>query len=129
MSGVDFLSILQYISSRVDLTDLELVAVIAHKAWLQRNRIIFPLGVWWNVPEWSFRSFVRQWLPLLSPFVLRSYCSFLGKGTGGVDKTQLGCCNGSPKWSYRCGSGCPGLKGVRCRFLCVISCLISRILL
>jgi ribonuclease HI len=37
----DFLSILQYISSRVDLTDLELVAVIAHKAWLQCNRIVF----------------------------------------------------------------------------------------
>jgi ribonuclease HI len=37
----DFLSILHYISSRVDHIDLEFVVVIAHKVWLQRNLIIF----------------------------------------------------------------------------------------
>jgi len=36
----DFLSSFQYLASRVDQTELELIVLIAHKLWLQRGSFL-----------------------------------------------------------------------------------------
>lgn len=40
MNG-DFLTIFEHLSNRLEVGDMELVAVVAQKIWLRRNKVVF----------------------------------------------------------------------------------------